>query len=109
MQPAGQGWGAAAACSLLLIATHHACSPAPRRRFIEVARAAVWSLARIAASVLHPSRPALRAGLAGPAAPAWVQLLQMWPRMQAQALQMVVEMMSSCQLKVGGRSVEQAG
>lgn len=63
----------------------------------------MWSLARIAASVLHPSRPALRAGLAGPAAPAWVQLMQMWPRMQAQALQMVVEMMSSCQLKVGGR------
>jgi hypothetical protein len=67
-----------------------------------VARAAVWSLARIAASVLHPARPALREGLAGPGGATWLGLLQVWPLMQVQALQMVVEMMRSCQLKVGG-------
>ena len=62
-------------------------------RFIEVARAAVWSLGRIAGNVLHPchrlSKEALWSVTAG----------QVWSIMQGQALSMIMDMMQSCQLK----------
>ncbi|GMH36204.1 hypothetical protein BSKO_04072 [Bryopsis sp. KO-2023] len=63
-----------------------------QEKFIEVARAAVWSLTRIASNALHPyNHQQQDTWMAG--------LWQVWPIMQGQALHMIVDMMQSCQLK----------
>eukprot|EP00803_Ostreobium_quekettii_P008476 evm.model.scf_30EXC.8 EVM.evm.TU.scf_30EXC.8 scf_30EXC:116874-133578(-) len=64
-----------------------------QEKFIEVARAAVWSLTRIASSALHPRNHQQQEG-------SWMAgLWQVWPIMQGQALHMILDMMQSCQLK----------
>ena len=57
-------------------------------RFIEVARAAVWSLARIAC--LLSRRSDAEAAVGGP----------LWALMHGPALAVAVEMLNSCPLKV---------
>jgi hypothetical protein len=67
--------------------THGGRAHATGRRYIEVARAAMWSLARIASA---------RWGSASGA---------VWPSMQAQALHLALEMIRSCPLRVRGPCV----
>lgn len=67
------------------------CSEMGFLRFIEVARAAVWSLARIASKVLRPYVPenAFGSNILG----------QTSPIMQGAALDIILEMMQMCQIK----------
>jgi len=61
-----------------------------QEKCIEVARAAVWSLAFIASNTLHPcNRRGSDVTDAG----------QLWPIMQEQVLSMIMGMLQSCQLK----------
>lgn len=64
----------------------HACSV---YRYIEVARAAVWSLGRMAGAALTP------AAVIGMAVPQ-----QAWSLLSGHVLQMVVQMLQSCHLQV---------
>lgn len=74
-----------------------------REKFIEVARAAVWSLARIAAKVLDSSGRQGEAASALPQAEAHPlrqsALVQVWPLMKGESLSIVLEMVTGCQLK----------